>query len=127
MNERQISERVNKLRKERNMTQTEFGRLVGLSERSVGDIERGRRSISVSAVANICNRAGVSADYLIFGKHDPMAAITALNDLTHEQIKIILDITMSFVEFMNTDTGNNALIQEVLRRYQPAAVTQMLC
>jgi transcriptional regulator with XRE-family HTH domain len=119
--ERQVGERIGQLRRERNLTRAEFGELIGLPERYVGKIERGN-SITVDAVIKICGKTGVSADHLIFGSHDPMAAVAALNGLTHEQARVILDIAMNVIKFLSTETGNNALIQEVLRQHRPEPV-----
>lgn len=120
--ERQVGERVSQLRRERNLTRAEFGELIGLPERYVGKIERGEHTITVTAIAKICNKIGVSADYIIFGGCDPIAAVAALNGLTHEQAKVTLDIVMNVIRFLSTETGNNVLIQEVLRQHQPAIV-----
>jgi transcriptional regulator with XRE-family HTH domain len=114
--ERQVGERISKLRKERNLSRVEFGELIGLSERYIGKIERGN-VITVDAIIKICRKMNVSADYIIFGNHDPIAVVTALDGLTHEQAQVVFDIAMSVIKFLNTDTGNNALIQEVLRKH----------
>jgi transcriptional regulator with XRE-family HTH domain len=113
--ERQVGERVSRIRKDRNLTRSEFGKLISLPEWHVGKIERGS-TISVSSIAKICKKTGVSADYIIFGNRDPMAAVAELNGLTHEQAQITLDIAMNVIKFLSTETGNNVLLQEVLRR-----------
>jgi len=113
--ERQVGERISQLRKERNLTRAEFGELIGLSARYVGKIERGD-TITVASIVKICNKTGVSADYIIFGSHDPMATAAALSGLTREQAQATLDIAMNVIKFLSTETGNNALIQEVLRQ-----------
>lgn len=116
----QLGERVSKLRRERNLTRSELGELIGISERDVGKIERGTHTVTVEVIAKICNKTGVSADYIIFGTVDTITAITALNGLTHEQAQIVLDIAMNVIKFLNTETGNNVLIQEVLRQHHAA-------
>ena len=118
----QVGERVKQLRTERNLTRAEFSELTNISERQIGNIERGTHTITVDVIAQICNRTGVSADYIIFGSVDTVAAISALNGLTHEQTKVVLDIALNVIKFISTDTGNNTLIQEVLRQHQAASV-----
>ena len=113
--EQQVGERICRLRKERNLTRAEFGELVGMSERYVGKIERGS-TITIAAIANICNKIGVSADYLIFGSPDLMSTAAKLSELTREQVQITLDIAVNVIKFLSTETGNNALIQEVMRQ-----------
>jgi transcriptional regulator with XRE-family HTH domain len=116
--EQQVGERVSQIRKNRNLTRAEFGQLISLSERHVGKIERGN-TITVESIVKICKKIGVSADYIIFGSHDPMATVATLNDLTYEQVQVTLDIAMNVIKFLSTETGNNALIQEVFRQQNP--------
>lgn len=116
MLESEIGRRIGQLRKDLNLTRTEFGERIGMSARSVGKIERGALTISSTTIANICKETGVSADYIIFGNHDPMAVAAELNELTFEQANLVLDIAMNVIKFLSTETGNNALIKEVLRR-----------
>ena len=115
--EQQVGERIRQIRKERNLTRSEFGKLIGLPERYVGKLERGLHSITGAKIATICDKTGVSSDYIIFGSVDAVAAIAELKGLTHEQAKIVLDIAVNVIKFLNTETGNNVLIQEVLRQY----------
>ena len=116
--EQQVGQRVNQLRKERNLTRAEFGQLIGVSERYVGKIERGTHTIPGVLIAKICAKTGVSADYIIFGGRDPLAMVAAINGLTYEQTQVTLDIAMNVIKFLNTETGNNVLIKEVLRQHQ---------
>jgi transcriptional regulator with XRE-family HTH domain len=115
--EHQVGERVCLLRKEHNLTRAEFGALIGVTEHYIGNIERGVHAISGATIARICNKTGVSADYIIFGSQDTMAMITQLHGLTHEQAQVTLDIAMSVIKFLSTEKGNNVLIQEVLRQH----------
>jgi len=112
--EQQVGERISQLRRNRNLTRAEFGKLTSLSEQHVGKIERGK-TITVESIIKICEKIGVSSDYIIFGSHAPMAAAAALHGLTHEQAQVTLDIAMNVIKFLSTETGNNTLIQEVFR------------
>jgi len=112
--EKQVGERVKALRKERNLSRSQFGRLIGVSEQYVGKIERGSHSITGVVIANICKITGVSADYIMFGVEDPLEVTAALNGLSREQIGIGFDMLKRLATLVNTENGNNALIQEVL-------------
>jgi len=120
--EQQVGERIVRLRKEQRLSRTEFGKLTGLSGRYIGNIERGSYSITVAAIKKICSVFGVSSDYIIFGSIDQTAAIEALYGISPEQIQVTLEIAMQVAKFLSTKNGNNALIQEVLRRSQKTPV-----
>ena len=122
MQEQQAGERVWQLRRKRRLTRSEFAKLIGVSEQHVGRIERGAATITVPVLAKICDALGVSADYIIYGSADPMAAASALNGLSREQAQVTLDIAMNVITFLSTKNGNNALLQEVYRRAQSASV-----
>jgi len=113
---REVGERIGQLRKERDLSRAKFGALTGLSERHIGNIERGHHSISGATIAKICSATGASADYVIFGTADTTSMITALCGLSHEQVQVVLDISMRVIKFLGTRGGNNALVQEVFRR-----------
>jgi len=112
-----IGERIEKLRKERNLSKSQFGKIIGISGQYVGMIEKGTNNISVKSIVKLCGATGVSADYILFGIIEPTQDITAtasLHGLSNEQIQIALDIIKKVAQFINTNGGNEALIQEVL-------------
>jgi len=117
--EQEVGERIGQLRKERNLSREKFGAMTGLSVRYIGSIERGRHNITGATIAKICSAVGVSSDYILFGSLDTTAMISALHGLSHEQIQVIFDISMQVIKFLGTKNGNNALIQEALRRQYP--------
>ena len=59
--------RIAGLRKNAGYTQEQFGEKVGLSYRSIADIERGYRGTSIDALVDISNLLNVSLDYLVLG------------------------------------------------------------
>ena len=59
--------RIAGLRKNAGYTQEQFGENVGLSYRSIADIERGYRGTSIDALVDISNLLNVSLDYLVLG------------------------------------------------------------
>jgi len=112
----QIGERVKKIRKDRNLSKTQFGKILGVSGQYVGMVERGTQNLSVDLIVKICHDTGVSADYILFGVIDPAqdpATTAALHGLSHEQIQIALDIIKKVAQFVNVEDGNESLIQEV--------------
>lgn len=116
--EQQVGERVSQLRRKHNLTRAEFGDMIGKSEQYVGRIERGTHIIAGDVVNRICERTGVSADYIIRGTVDPLTMVASLSGLSHDQIQVTLEIAAGVIKFLSTADGNNALMQEALRRSQ---------
>lgn len=59
--------RIASLRKNAGYTQEQFGEKIGLSYRSIADIERGYRGTSIDTLVDISSLLNVSLDYLILG------------------------------------------------------------
>ena len=77
-----IGERVRKLREEvLNETRKEFSKRCGITERHIGQIERGEFLIGLKTLNKIVEVTGVKADYILYGE--------GINVDT--QIKYILD------------------------------------
>ena len=51
-----VGKRIRKLRKERNLTQADLARLVGVSRSSIGRVEVGKRAISVNDLFRVLSR-----------------------------------------------------------------------
>jgi len=121
--EQQVGQRISQLRKDRDLSRADLGMMTGVSERYIGNIERGRHSITGATIAKICDVFGVSSDYIIFGNTDNTTAmISALHGLSHEQVQAVLDISMQVIKFLGTENGNDVLIQEALRQQHITAV-----
>ena len=110
-----IGERVRDIRENLNMSKTQFGKMIGISGQYLGMVERGVHGLSVDSVINICQKTGISADYILFGDPSSMNGnISAvLNGLNSEQLYIAFDIIKKVVKFVNTEDGNELLIREV--------------
>ena len=63
-----MHERIKEIRKLLNLTQTEFGRKIGLSRDAVANIEGGRSEIKDIVVKSICRDFDINNEWLIFGK-----------------------------------------------------------
>ena len=62
-----MNERIIELRKFLNLSQTDFGKQIGISKSSVSDIEIGRISISERTIISICSKFNVNEEWLKFG------------------------------------------------------------
>ena len=120
----QIGARIASIRKERNLTRTQFGKIVGVSARYIGMIENGENGLSVDLMTKICHFADVTSDYILFGTVglvQDKAVLRTLNGLSPEQIQIALDIIKKVAQFVNTEDGNEVLIREIAGAEQNAS------
>ena len=62
-----MNERIIELRKFLNLSQTDFGKQIGISKSSVSDIEIGRISISERTIISICSKFNVNEEWLKYG------------------------------------------------------------
>ena len=60
-----IGSRINHLRKEKKLSQTDFAKAIGASRTMVGNYERGVNAPSIEMIAKIAKVLEVSTDYLI--------------------------------------------------------------
>ena len=63
--------RLRELRRQKNLSQTELGRLIGVTSTQVGDMERGNSTTSMPRLYELCRYFGVSSDYLMGLTDDP--------------------------------------------------------
>lgn len=63
-----ISERIFKLLEERNMTQMEFGKRVGLANSTISDWKRKKTNPSADKIMDICMVLNVTPEQLLTGK-----------------------------------------------------------
>lgn len=92
-----ISQRIRKLRKERNLTQLELANALGITKSAVSMYERGERKPAFDAAEALSQFFGVSMPYLS-GSSDERGfynesgddASSALRRVSHEEYNIIL-------------------------------------
>ena len=60
-----FGEKIRLLREEKELNQTELGRVVNMSQRKVSYIERDRYEPSIEDIKALCDYFNVSADYLL--------------------------------------------------------------
>jgi transcriptional regulator with XRE-family HTH domain len=117
---KEMGERIKDLRDERNMTQEQFGALIGKSAQYIGRIEKGQK-VSVELIAAICKETSITMDFLVLGIKNPAVDMAILDGFSPEQIEISLDIIRKVTELIRTPNGNNLLIKELMRRQSIAA------
>lgn len=66
-----LAERLKELRLKKNIKQSELGKIVGLSDNAISDIERGYRLTSIEKLEALADYFDVSVDYLIGRTDNP--------------------------------------------------------
>ncbi|MCL2859187.1 MAG: helix-turn-helix domain-containing protein [Oscillospiraceae bacterium] len=66
----EIGNRIVQIRKDMNLSQTNFATLCDMSKQSLCNIEHGKNGITIDMLVNICNATGISTDYIILNKID---------------------------------------------------------
>ena len=77
-NIKESGERIKRLRKSKGLTQETFADAVGLSYRSIADIERGYRGTSIDVLIVMRQVLDTTLDYLIIGDSDFQSEIEVL-------------------------------------------------
>ena len=104
-----IGERIKELRLEKGLSQTEFGRSIGLKQAAIGLYESGSRSVSDQSISLICQKFGVSENWLRTGEGGKSRFpefYTEVGDLVGEILEdsenplyeMILDIVRTYIE-----------------------------
>ncbi len=68
MNILNLGERIKKVRKEKDLTQQEFGEKIGVKQNTIALIESGKRNTSDQLLLGICREFNVSEEWLRTGK-----------------------------------------------------------
>lgn len=60
-----FGEKLRNLREEKELNQTELGKMLGMTQRKLSYIECGKCEPSIDDIISICNYFQISADYLL--------------------------------------------------------------
>jgi transcriptional regulator with XRE-family HTH domain len=95
MDKKDFGQRVRNARKSLGMDKDAFSEKIELSSGFLNEIECGVKGASIETIEKICEFAGVSADYLIFGKENlpntKTPIIEILERIPYKYNPIILD------------------------------------
>lgn len=65
---KEIGKRVKDIREEKmHMSKVQFANLIGMKNQYLGTVETGQRGLTVEKAIEICEKSGVSCDYLLRG------------------------------------------------------------
>ena len=60
-----FNERIKKLRKERNLSQSEVGKKIGLSQKQISHLEVNRNEPDINTICKYCIYFNITADYIL--------------------------------------------------------------
>ncbi|SKB96700.1 DNA-binding transcriptional regulator, XRE-family HTH domain [Lachnospiraceae bacterium] len=90
-----ISERIIKVLKERNMTQVEFAKQIGISTSTISEWKKRKTNPTADKIMDICNVLQITPEQLLTGKgiedEEEIAASSPESKFTHLDIQIIED------------------------------------
>lgn len=69
----EIGKRIETIRENiMHMNKVQFANLIGMKNQYLSSVEFGEKGLTVEKVVEICNKTGVSADYLLRGIKNPL-------------------------------------------------------
>ena len=90
-----ISERILKVLKDRNMTQVEFAKQVGIATSTISEWKKKKTNPAADKIMNICNVLQITPEQLLTGKgiedEEEIAAASPESRLTPYDIQLIED------------------------------------
>ncbi|WP_242871247.1 helix-turn-helix domain-containing protein [Pseudobutyrivibrio sp. YE44] len=90
-----ISERIIKVLKERNMTQAEFAKQVGISTSTISEWKKRKTNPTVDKIMDICNVLQITPEQLLTGKgiedEEEIAAASPESKFTPGDVQMIED------------------------------------
>ncbi len=89
---KEMGERINAKRRELKMTQELLAEKMEVSVQMISNLELGKKAIRPENLVKLCAIIGVSADYILTGKHnvaDSTKAINNYNRLTPQQQSLV--------------------------------------
>ena len=103
MDKNSIGKRVRRQRENLSLSREQFAERIDISMQFLAEIENGTKGMSAETLYKICDRTGVSSDYLLFGKQasggvaapisETLRKIPAqYTDLADDALRVILKV-----------------------------------
>lgn len=105
--------RLKDLREDRDLTQKEVGRVVGVAPNSLANYENEKRALNPDLIDKFCDFYGVTADYLLGRSSQPHATVSEMDTellaayhSAPEEIRAIIDTALApYREAKNEETA----------------------
>ncbi|HJA91628.1 MAG TPA: helix-turn-helix domain-containing protein [Candidatus Eisenbergiella merdipullorum] len=91
----QIGKRLYKRRKEMGLTQEKMAELLEMSPAFYGDIERGKKRLSIEKILRVYEQTGLDPDYLLTGEEQSGKALMEIFKNCPEEKRPVLEQVLS--------------------------------
>ncbi len=102
-----IGKRIRDLRLEHHYTQAELSEALNVSVNFISELENGKKGMSVDTLSELCRYFNISADYIIFGKHQELQTMKSIektvNQLPLEYISVLLEYLQALYKIRNVE------------------------
>lgn len=97
-----MGKKLQMVRKEKGYTQEHLSELVGISNRTLNLMEKGKSGMKLETLIKFCNSLDVSPNYILSYKSNGNDEEISLNRFTPEQQKIIKEFLDTFEKLSDT-------------------------
>lgn len=110
-----MRQRIKEIRKEFNLTQTQFGDRIGVKGNTITNYENGNREPSNSVINSICREFGVNEEWIRFGtgeKYKERAGYFSetLSRIEESDDEFIKNLIMAYIEL---DESSKAALRKI--------------
>lgn len=111
-----INENIRRMRKERNISAKELAEMLGVSEQTIGNYERGDREPNISTMLKLCDVFCVTLDYLVNGISSNEKEISDMvYNIYNDPVDLIKFLTIYFNFELKNDDKDYIKIDNVNR------------
>ncbi|MCR5118765.1 MAG: helix-turn-helix domain-containing protein [Lachnospiraceae bacterium] len=97
-----LGRRIRGIRRENDQSQLKFAEKVNITPNFLSEIENGKKGLSCETLYNICESAGVSADYLLFGEKEDEdfseVVMSRASELDIRQLEVLTEYFNSVIK-----------------------------
>ena len=96
----EIAKRIKKYRKDNWDSKSEFAKFLGMSNQYYNTVEEGENCLSIKKIRELCNKTGLSADWLLLGKASNMdeELMRFLSKYEKEELEIIFEMIRAIMK-----------------------------
>ena len=99
MNNVEIGQRIQEIRKERNMTREDLAEKAEISSKFVYEVEMGKKGFSAESVAKISRALCTSSDYLLTGEGEKdLKKLEPLGPKERKQLERVVRVVHEFLK-----------------------------
>lgn len=99
MNNVKIGQRIQEIRKERNMTREDLAEKAEISSKFVYEIEMGKKGLSAESVSKITQALSTSSDYLLTGKGEKnLREFETISHMEKKQLERVIRAVQEFLK-----------------------------